>query len=930
MKTIFNILICLVSAASFAQGTGSISGLLTDKETGDQPLPFANVTIKGTTKGTTTDFDGLYQIENIEPGTYTLVFSFVGYETLEVPNVNVEANKVTTIHSGLGASAAALDEVLIQVVSSREKETALLLEQKKAVEMKQSIGAQELARKGVSDAEGAVTKTTGVTKVSSRGVFVRGLDERYSFLTLNNLPIAPVNWENKIPSLDLFTSSVISKIDVNKVFYSNLYGDFAGASINVDSKEMPNSSATKVSFSAGVNLQSLDNDFLTDKENGELNYFGFGGVDAREAPAALANENYNAPRFTATGQDAVNAFESDWNTEQIDTPISTGMSISNEGVISRKENGDRTAYYFGMSFSNDFDSQIGNSFLRNPQGSLLRDIERNNSFSYKTNANALFSLFHKTEKNYINFNYLFLKTTSNSVSDNYGSYPSTNADLLGGDSKYLQSYLSQFQLKGTYTFNPLNSLDYAVTYGDSEYSQPDNNVITLEELSGDRYVFASNSGRLYKYFLDSENYNIGGHLGYNLNFETNKSEDFNTLKFGGDMNYERLDVYNRYMNVQLTNTGRIFIDPNDIDGTLNQSFLDERARYVERLDTRYLDIQTEVAAGFANYNHNFSDKFNVLAGLRLENFVRTLGDESIPAQATEQENQADPFEFSKVFVLPSLNMRYSLSDNSNLRFAASKTYTKPKNIEIVNITRQNSLGDLIQGNPELENSDNYNVDLKYEIFPDKNSLFSVNLFGKYIDKPIERLVQNSGSYIVTIFANTDQAYIYGAEFEFKTTLGYLLKQEQWNDLSFGANVTLMNSETNISDDLMNELNLTNSSRPLQGASDFLLNADISYNADFSENYQSTFTFLFNTYSKRISRVGSGSAEVKYDDEYEQPFNNLSFIWKNKFNDKFSASFKINNLLDDTYERTIEGNGEQLSNLSYKVGRSLSLSLGYEF
>ena len=38
--------------------------------------------------------------------------------------------------------------------------------------MKQSIGAQELARKGVSDAEGAVTKTTGVTKVSSRGVFV--------------------------------------------------------------------------------------------------------------------------------------------------------------------------------------------------------------------------------------------------------------------------------------------------------------------------------------------------------------------------------------------------------------------------------------------------------------------------------------------------------------------------------------------------------------------------------------------------------------------------------------------------------------------------------------------------------------------------------------------------------------------------------------
>lgn len=923
MKRIFSILICLVSTFTFAQQTGSIEGKLSDKETGNQPLPFANVTIKGTSKGTTSDFDGLYKLENLEPGTYTVVFSFVGYETLEVPDVKVVANKVTVVNTGLGASAAALDEVLIQVVSSREKETALLLEQKKSIEIKQSIGAQELARKGVSDAEGAVIKTTGVTKVSTRGVFIRGLDERYSFLTLNNLPISPVNWENKIPSLDLFTSSIISKIDVNKIFYSNLYGDFAGASINVDSKEMPNSNLTKISFSTGVNLQSLDNDFLTDKEDGDLYYFGFGGVDARQAPEALSNDNYNSPSpFQVSGQEAVNAFKSDWDTEQIDTPISTGMSISNQGVISRKENGSRTAYYFGMSFSNDYDSQIGSSFLRNPQGNLLRRIDRNNNFSYKTNANSLISLFHKSEKNYINFNYLFLKTTTNSIADNLGRYPLVSADLLGKDSKYAQSYLSQFQLKGTYEFNNLNSLDYAFTYGDSKFSQPDNNVVTLEQLNNDRYVFATNSGRLYKYFLDSENFNIGGHLGYNLDFETSKSEEFNSLKFGADINKENLDVYNRFVLANLVNTGRIDIDPNHIDETLNESFLEERARYNELIDTRYLDIQTNIVGGNISYNHNFGDNFNILAGVRLENFTRKLGEESI--------TNGDPFEFEKFFVLPSLNMRYAVNDNSNLRFAVSKTYTKPKNIEIVNITRQNSLGDLIQGNPDLENSDNYNADLKYEIFPDKNSLFSINLFGKYIDKPIERLVRNSGSYVQTVFQNTDEAYLYGAEFEFKTTLGFLLNKEQLNNLSFGANMTLMNSETNISDELKDELNLTNAKRKLQGASNFLLNADISYKADFSENYQSTFTFLFNTYSERISRVGSGAATVKYDDEYEQPFNNLSFIWKNNINDHFNASFKINNLLDDTYERTIEGSEEQLSNLSYTIGRSLSVSLGYEF
>ena len=99
MKRIFSILICLVSVISYSQEKGSIAGKITDKETGDQPLPFANVTIKNTSKGTTSDFDGLYEINTIDPGTYTVVFSFVGYETLEVPNVKVVANKVTEVNT---------------------------------------------------------------------------------------------------------------------------------------------------------------------------------------------------------------------------------------------------------------------------------------------------------------------------------------------------------------------------------------------------------------------------------------------------------------------------------------------------------------------------------------------------------------------------------------------------------------------------------------------------------------------------------------------------------------------------------------------------------------------------------------------------------------------------------------------------------------
>lgn len=445
--------------------------------------------------------------------------------------------------------------------------------------------------------------------------------------------------------------------------------------------------------------------------------------------------------------------------------------------------------------------------------------------------------------------------------------------------------------------------------------------MTLEEQSDGNYVFASNSSRLYKYFLDTENDNIAGHLGYNLNMETEKDDAQNVLKIGADFNRETLDVYNRFVLVDLLNTGSIPIDPNYIDGTLDNAFLNGKARYNELVDTRFIDIKTEIMGGNTSYSYNFNENFNMLLGVRLENFNRKLGEKS----------PSNPYEFKRFFVLPNLNMRYSLTDNSNLRLAASKTYTKPKNIEVVNITRQNSLGDLIQGNPDLKNSDNYNLDLKYEIFLDINSLFSVNLFGKYINNPIERLVQDSNSFVQTVFENTDEAFLYGAEIELKTTLGFLLNQSRFDNLSFGTNVTLMNSETNISEGLQKELNLTHRKRSLQGASDFLLNADISYKADFSKNFESQFTLTFNTYSKRISRVGSGAAAVKYNDEFEQPFNNLSFIWKNKLYDQLSATVKFQNILDDTYERTIaDRNAEQVSNVSYTLGRSLSLSLSYEF
>ncbi len=92
LKFLFiTLFICTIS---IAQNKGTISGVLTDKESNNQPLPFANVLLKGTNISANTDMDGKYSL-NANPGNYIVIFSFVGYENVETP-VTVKANETVT------------------------------------------------------------------------------------------------------------------------------------------------------------------------------------------------------------------------------------------------------------------------------------------------------------------------------------------------------------------------------------------------------------------------------------------------------------------------------------------------------------------------------------------------------------------------------------------------------------------------------------------------------------------------------------------------------------------------------------------------------------------------------------------------------------------------------------------------------------------
>src|SRR5690554_2330901 len=110
MKHIILFFILIASLNVHAQDTGYLTGKILDLDYNNEPLVFANILIKGTTKGTTSDFDAYYEIIDIEPGAYTIIYSFVGYETQEV-NVEIIASKETVLNVSMKASAASLEEV---------------------------------------------------------------------------------------------------------------------------------------------------------------------------------------------------------------------------------------------------------------------------------------------------------------------------------------------------------------------------------------------------------------------------------------------------------------------------------------------------------------------------------------------------------------------------------------------------------------------------------------------------------------------------------------------------------------------------------------------------------------------------------------------------------------------------------------------------
>ncbi len=916
MKKILVLLAVFTATFSQAQSAGSVVGKLTDKEYNNEPLAFANVLIKGTTKGTTSDFDGYYKLESLSPGAYTLIFSFVGYETQEI-NVQVVAGKVTEVNVPMGASAASLDEIVIKTTTKRESETALLLEQKKAAVIKESIGAERLGKIGVSNAATATTKISGVTRSEGTGeIYIRGLGDRYLSTTMNGLPIPSDDVDNKNINLNLFSTNIIENVGISKTYATSGYADQTSGNVDITSKGY-----SKKQFSVSVgsgyntNVLGLDGDFkrTVASEDVTLGFHKkqFATVDliTRQGWDPLRQKNDGNYNLSLSGGYKFNVFGKE-------------LSIFASGSHSKS---------FG------YQEGIFRSYRSNILDNEFTDVE---SFTTNTNSTGYVNLGLKiNSENKIKISSLSVNRSTDNVYEQgrnglgyvFDQDPQEDGAFVR-DQNFKQTRLLVNQIIGDHQINENNTLKWAAGYNFVLAEEPNRvrnevNIIDITTSNLAQYAHVGDfQQRKSNQKIEDTEYNA--YLKDELSFGEPDEDEKKPFKLhiGANIRKKERVFSSLFIGVRARDFQVPSVD--DFSLTFTEDNFNNGLILRERDPDRY-DADLTIFSGFANLDFGLNKRLSGNIGVRYEkdeinvlwdvaNFVGRVG--SIAKEYSE--------------IYPSVNLKYELNEKNFLRFASSLTQTLPEFKELSPFEYVSPTGRVTRGDPDLEKSDVFNIDLKWEFFPKKSELVSATTFYKQIKNPIN-LALTRGSAGIFEFSNTgEKANVFGVELE--TRLNLIENEEEESILNFNANITKMW----FNQDLLEEFQYKGvTESDLQGASDLILNGALSYNNQKDKEFIATLTGNYS--SDKIFALGSpedfANSDILYNDEIiEKGFFTMDLVVSKKITDKLLIKFIGRNLLNPDIQQTqlirnINTNVETNEIVSsYKKGSLLSLSLKYTF
>lgn len=911
MKLNFLAAALLFGVVTYAQDTKTIKGHIYDTANNNEPLAYATVMLQNTSIGAETDENGYFEIE-CEQGSYLLEASYTGYQTFVLP---YDTGSTDEVNINMTPEEANLDELVITVNNRKSSETALLSEQRKSLEIKQQIGAQELSRKGVGDVAAAVAKTAGISQQEgSNNVYVRGLGDRYNSTTLNGLPVPSNDPEKKNINLELFSTDIVEYISIDKTFNSRNTGDFGGGNVDILSKDFKDSGLFEIELGGKANTNALNkgSEFVLP-----------------QGPSKMGYASYGKPNNALNGYNFENSLQ----------PESAGPIGGNFGLKAGKsffigETG-KLNLFATASFDNGFTYREGINQSASAQGAKLKSFTQE-KFSQTTNTTGMFNAnYHVNNNHRLAYNFLYINSSDLSRDTYTGSdrdFEGDHDSLLVQRGTFIQNTVLINQLLGNHKLNEKLGFDWAVSYNTIESDMPDrtqNKMFYWKD--SDTYTLAQRTiTDNHRYFQNLKEDEIAANLAlnYKLGVDENGNEKGKvTIGYNGRVkkrDFEAIQYNFRISGDALTSA----VNPNNLDTFFNQqnyaSGLFDISAFAGDTPQTYNGEQN-IHAGFANLEYRLTDKFSAVVGLRYEKIDQTVQWRT-QLDAIEQTNKFNRNEF-----LPNLSLKYELSTVQNLRLAASKTYTLPQFKERARFIYED-VTEIKVGNPYLYPSQNYNLDLKWEIFPMNDEVISVAAFGKYIQDPINEITMASSTNDITWVNIGDKGYVYGAEFEIKKRL-FDFGGTNTNNLFGGLNVSYMKTNQEIdAEKIRRETNgLINTNfdfdrSSFTGASDLLLNADVSYVTEWNEGRGMTATVAYTHYSDRLYALGVESKGNLID----KGMGSLDFILKTKIHKNFALDFAARNILNPEFRRIQDNASGAIDAVTYKRGAFFSLGAKYTF
>ena len=911
------------------QQPGAITGVVVDQKQG-QPLPGANVTIKGTTTGTTTDLKGRYRLDGLEPGTYDVLFSFVGFQKKTVTGVEVTAGTSTKIEVTLAEETAQLDEVVIKAEAARDSEAGMLMNRAKAAGVTNAISAETIGRSGAGSAAAAMGNVTGASVVEGKYVNVRGLQGRYVTVQLNGTTLPNADPDGNSVSLDIFPSSLIDNIVTAKTFTPDKPGTFTGGAIDITTKSFPDDFFLDVSVSTAYNSQvGVDGSILRPP----------GGLE--EVPSIADNDLVPSQPFSGTNNPDLQARNELLN--GLTRAFATNVAPSPEDVLGNRSAevafGDRFSVLGGRSlgaiasftYDESFSGFNGGTTARFSQGLNADQLQPEASYTTRRGVEETLMgglagvSFQLTPNNEFGLRVVYNRDEERIARSETGILPRDN---ISGDRRFqtrvarvIERTVRSAQLDGTHQFGSGDRgvrVEWKTAFSAVGRDEPDNRFFQNEFSPGETDTTYAISGPVTglptRYFRDLSEQDWSGEASIRVpigsaaleaggHFRA-KTREFRERLFQHDAEAANFDGNpNAYVNEKAG------IQENGQFGTYVKEVPSLGGNYDASLDTGagYLMVETPVPG---------LSSLEFIGGARLEYSDMSLNTLDNNTQGA----------FSQLDVLPSANLVWALRQDMNLRLAYGRTIALPSFREFSPFESFNFIGDFTErGNPNLDRTSIHNLDLRWEWFPGAGELLSASVYYKAFSDPIERtfLPESVDQGIVT-YRNRGSATVYGVEIEGQKRLDGLAS---WLEhVQVGGNVTLTESRIDRTEDVLELLKRfrddPSETRQLQGQSPYLVNLNAGY--DNPETGTSVNVF-FNRFGDRLQTVSANGVDI-----FERARSTLDINASQRLLRGVTVSASVKNVLNSEQVVSQTFKGTEFVNDQRPLGRTVSVGISYSY